>query len=71
MAHDQLNSLRVLFWNARGIESKAQEVTNFIISNRVDILCVCETFLKGNQSFKLNGYKSFTLNRTETRLGGL
>lgn len=66
-----MGNLKVLFWNARGINNKFEELKQYIIRNNTDIICVCETFLKGKQSVALAGYSTLTMNRSNTRLGGL
>lgn len=65
------NELKVVFWNARGILSKIEEYKNYLYDTKVDISCVCETFIKGTNSINIRGYKSVVENRVSGRLGGL
>lgn len=63
--------LKIMFWNARGITSKLTEFKNFIIRQDIDVICVCETFLKTKHSISFNGYDQIRKDRENARLGGL
>lgn len=39
------NKLKVLFWNARGIKNKFQELVEYIERENIDIIGINETFL--------------------------
>lgn len=65
------NTLKVLFWNARGVSSKIQELQLFLSRDRIDVACVCETFLKSDKNLTIKGYKTIQANRTTGRFGGL
>lgn len=45
-----LNQLRILFWNARGITNKLTEFKKYIYVNDIDVACVCESFLKSERT---------------------
>ena len=64
------NVLRVVFWNARGITNKLTEFTKFIYDNNLDLICVCESFLKNDNGLHIRGYKCVVENRIG-RFGGL
>lgn len=50
------DKLSILFWNARGILSKREELSKYIQTKRLDIVCVCESFLKGDRTMIIRGY---------------
>lgn len=64
------NALKVVFWNARGITNKLIEFTKFIYDHELDIICVCESFLKNDKTIYIRGYKTVVENRV-SRFGGL
>lgn len=66
-----LNQLRILFWNARGITNKLTEFKKFIYQNDIDVACVCESFLKSEKALFVKGYRTMQKNRTNGRFGGL
>lgn len=65
------SSLKVLFWNARGIINKLTEFKKYLYDNWIDVVCVCETFLKDDKDIRVNGYRCVFENRTSGRFGGL
>lgn len=60
-----------MYWNSQGINNKREEFVKFIKSNSIDIICLCETFLKTSNRFSVNGYKCLRKDRISGRLGGL
>ena len=67
-----MDALSILFWNSQGLSNKILEFNNYINSEKVDIICVCETFLKPNMSIPLiPNYNYLRKDRTRCRLGGL
>lgn len=66
-----VSSLKVLFWNARGIINKLIEFEKYICDNYIDIACVCETFLCDKKDIRINGYRCVYENRISGRFGGL
>lgn len=38
--------LRILFWNAAGVSRQIDEFCDFVLRQNVDIILLCETFLK-------------------------
>lgn len=72
MPFDNSIYLNVLQWNARGIANftTAEQLNLLISKNNVDIILLCETFLKPHHKFKLNGYKIYRNDR-DTHGGGV
>lgn len=72
MLFDNLNGLRILQWNARGISnfSTVQQLNHLILNKQIDIVLVCETFLNSHHKFKLSGYKIYRNDRS-THGGGV
>lgn len=65
MPYDSISGLRVLQWNARGISnfSRTQQLNFLILNKKIDIVLICETFLKPDHKFKLNEYKIYRNDR--------
>lgn len=72
MPYDNPNSLKILQWNARGISnfSTAEQLNILIANKNIDIVLLCETFLRPHHKFKLNGYKIYRHDR-DTHGGGV
>lgn len=65
------NQLNILFWNARGLRGKINELHNFINDNNTDIICINETFLDENHNLPmLNNYSYYRIDKTN-HSGGL
>lgn len=54
-----------MFWNAQGINSYSKKIQleQIIKAKYIDILFLCETFLKEGQSFSLTGYQIYRCDR--------
>lgn len=65
------NHIKIMFWNSQGIKSKIAELIKFLKNNDVDVVCLCETFLKQNHTFHIDGYICIRSDRAIGRLGGL
>lgn len=52
-------------WNAQGITSNTSrtELQNFISQHRIDVVFLCETLLKPNHKFYLNGFQIYRRDR--------
>ena len=50
------NSLRVLQWNAGGLQTRSTEVQHFISSYPVDVICIQESNLDLLSSFRIPGF---------------
>lgn len=68
---DKKNSISIMYWNAQGIKTKLDELTRFLTNNKCDVVCLCETFLKNNNTLHINNYKCIRKDRLTGRLGGL
>lgn len=60
-----------MYWNAQGIKSKTEELGRFLNRTNIDVVCLCESFLKGRNRFSIDGYTCIRKDRTIGRLGGL
>jgi len=62
--------LRFGIWNCRGWSLKENDNSQFrklVLQNSdCDVFAVCETFLRGNEEPKVNGYIWYGNNRTST-----
>ena len=66
------NKLKILFWNARGIQHKLFELYEFLDDNFVDLCCISETHLKPTIHLHAHpNYYIYRFDRTDTRLGGV
>jgi ribonuclease HI len=57
-------------FNCNGISRKLSEVKLFLYTNKPDVLCLCETWLKKKEP-KFIGYNSIWVNRIGSAKGGL
>lgn len=64
------SGLEVIQFNCNGLSNKLSEVKVYLYSNKPDILCLCETWLKRNQP-KFIGYRVYFMNRDGAPKGGL
>ena len=62
--------LVLLLWNCRSILSNLSEFQHYVHKNNPHIICLCETWLKFTDTFKLKGYNIYRKDRLE-RGGGL
>ena len=59
----------MLSWNINGWTDQNKNVrTNIIQALDCDIVCLCETHLKGDSELLIQGYKTFTHNRSEQHI---
>lgn len=66
-----MSGVSVMYWNARGLSSKINELAELIRVENIDIACVSETHLTDN--IKLRDIQNYTTIRRDraTHLGGL
>lgn len=64
-------SLRLASWNARGLRNKTGEVELLLDEFKIDILLVCETFLKPSNKIKIRGYNCYREDRSDRAGGGV
>lgn len=64
-------SLRIITWNANGLNQRAQELEVFLNINHIDIALISETHFTNKSYIKFNGYKSYwTTHPSERARGG-
>lgn len=63
--------INIMNWNARSINNKLYELTEFLNNNEIDIACICETFLDSSKNIFIPGYKIFRNDRQGQRGGGV
>lgn len=64
-------ALRVVQWNAEGIQRKKPELQTFLRDNKIDVICIQETHLTEPRRFFVRGYESFRRDRTTGPKGGI
>ena len=52
------DSLRVLQWNAGGLQAKSTELLHFLSSHPVDFICIQESNLNSSSSFRIPGFSA-------------
>ena len=50
------DSLRVLQWNAGGLQTRSTELLHFLLSHPVDLICIQESNLNSSSSFQIPGF---------------
>ena len=63
------NSLRVLQWNAGGLQARSTELLHFISSHPVDSICIQESNLNLSSSFWIPGFSTLRSDGTQPRSG--
>ena len=64
-----LNSLRVLQWNAGGLQARSTKLLHFISSYSVDLICIRESNLNLSSSFWIPGFSALRSDGTHSRSG--
>ena len=63
--------LRIITWNANGLNQRAQELEIFLHTNNVDIALISETHFSNKSHFKIRGFDSYwTTHPSERARGG-
>ena len=65
------DSLRVLQWNAGGLQARSTELLHFLSSHPVDLICIQESNLNSSSSFRIPGFSALRSDRTHSRSGTL
>ena len=65
------SKLKILQWNAEGIQHKKIALTNILHTDKIDIACTQETHLTDKIRFTIRGYQSFRKDRKERHKGGI
>jgi len=68
--HSRESSLEVIQLNCNGISKKITELKIFLYTNKPDIMCLCETWLKIKEP-RFIGYKAIWCHRVAAARGGL
>ena len=63
------NSLRVLQWNAGGLQARSTELLHFISSHPVDLIYIQESNLNLSSSFQIPGFSALRSHGTHSRSG--
>ena len=63
------NSLRVLQWNAGGLQARSTKLLHFISSHPVDLICIQESNLNLSSSFRIPGFSTLRSDDTHSRSG--
>ena len=67
--HYPPDSLRVLQWNARGLQARSTELLHFLSSHPVDLICIQESNLNSSSFFRIPGFSALRSDRTYSRSG--
>ena len=63
------DSLRVLQWNAGGLQARSTELLHFLLSHPVDLIFIQESNLNSSSSFRIPGFSALRSDRTHSRSG--
>ena len=63
------NSLRVLQWNAGGLQARSTKLLHFNSSHPVDLIYIQESNLNSSSSFQIPGFSALRSDRTHSRSG--
>ena len=63
------NFLRVLQWNAGGLQARSTELLHFILSHPDDLICIQESNLNLSSSFRIPGFSALRFDGTHFRSG--
>lgn len=58
------SNIRIVFWNANGIEHKITELTDFLQEEGIDVALLGETYLRPNKNLKIQNYNTYRTDRT-------
>ena len=61
------DSLRVLQWNAGGLQARSTELLHFLSSHPVDLICIQESNLNSSSSFQIPRFSVLRSDRTHSR----
>ena len=51
--------LRIITWNANGLNQRAHELEIFLHTNNIDIALISETHFSNKNHFKIRGFDSY------------
>ena len=61
------DSLRVLQWNAGGLQARSTELLHFLSSHPVNLICIQESNLNSSSSFRISWFSALRSDRTHSR----
>ena len=65
------NNIKIITWNARGIQSKKEQFFDFLISNNIQICLLTETWLQSQHSIKHKEFYIYRNDRNNSKGGGV
>ena len=63
------DSLRVLQWNAGGLQARSTELLHFLSSHPVNLICIQESNLNSSSSLRIPGFSALRSDCTHSRSG--
>ena len=63
------DSLRVLQWNAGGLQARSTELLHYLSSHPVDLICIQESNLNSSSSLQIPGFSALHSDRIHSRSG--
>ena len=63
------DSLRVIQWNAGGLQARSTKLLHFLSSHTVGLICIQESNLNSSSSFRIPGFSVLRSDRTLSRSG--
>lgn len=69
--HSKTKSLKILQWNAEGIQKKKEALKIFLHEKEIDVACIQETHLNSNLRFSIRGYTCIRQDREIRPKGGI
>ena len=63
------NFLRILQWNAGGVQTRSIKLIHFILSHPVDLIYIQESNLNLSSSFRIPGFSALQFHGTHSRSG--
>jgi len=69
--HQHHQHLRIMQWNAEGVQHKKTELQNFLRTNSIDICCIQESHLNSSLRFFVRGYEIHRQDRSNRPKGGV
>lgn len=65
-----MNYLRLCLWKANDIRQRKNEIEHFLISNKLDIILISETYMTSKSLLNMNGYLFYDLKDPRERSCG-
>jgi hypothetical protein len=69
---EQLNKIKIIYWNCNGLSNKIIELYNYMTTNTIHIACLSETFLKNESALPSDPeYLTYRHDREQSSKGGV